>query len=186
MASSRLGAYVDESVHITPGLYVLAAVLGRDGDRDSVREALTGVRPGGAAPHWHDEAEAVREKLVDTVCSLPVEVRVYGCRFETPRRVEAARSRALHWLIAELDADVSTLILDRRQRSLEAKDRRLLTQVLGQPPRMAFGHLPAHDEPFLWVADIVAGAVSASWVRGSDYVAGRLDRVLSAADSEPG
>jgi hypothetical protein len=185
VASSRLGAYVDESVHITPGLYVLAAVLGRDSDRDSVREALTGVRPGGAPPHWRVEADTVREKLVDVVSYLPVEARVYACRFASPRRTEAARARALHWLVGDLDPDVGALVLDRRDAAQDVKDRRVLTALLGRPSRLPFGHVPAATEPFLWVADVVAGAVSAGWVRGCDYVAGRLDRVLSAAEAEP-
>jgi hypothetical protein len=186
VAASPLAAYVDESIHDDHGLYVLAAVLGGEDDRPSIRHVLTGIRPDQAAPHWHAEAGAVREKLVDAVSSLPVEARVYGCRFDASRRTEAARARALRWLVAELDADVGTLVLDRRQSSLEAKDRRLLTQLLGRPPRLPFGHTPAREEPFLWVADIVAGAVSASWVRGRDYVTGRLDRILSASEREPG
>jgi hypothetical protein len=32
----------------------------------------------------------------------------------------------------------------------------------------------------------VAGAVSASWIRGRDHMTGRLDRVLCLAESEPG
>ena len=120
---------------------------------------LTGIRRDQAAPHWYAGAGAVREKLVEAVSSLPVEVRVYGCRFDAPRRTEAARARALRWHVAELDTGVGTLVLDRRQSSLEAKDRRLLMQLLGRPPRLPFGHTPAKEEPFLWLADIVAGAV---------------------------
>ena len=186
MATSRLGAYVDESIHDDHGLYVLAAVLTGSHIRERAQDALRAVLPADRLPHWHIEDEATRAKLVSAVAGLPVEARVYGCRFDHPRRAEAARARALTWFLSELDVTLDALILDRRQASQDAKDRRILASRLRDSPRTSYSHVPSASEPLLWVADIVAGAVCASWLRGRDHVTTGLDAVLAACEREPG
>jgi hypothetical protein len=127
VAASRLGAYVDESIHDDHGLYVLAAVLTDSHARERAQDALKAVLPADRLPHWHIEDEATR-----------------------------------------------------------AKDRLILATLLRDSPRTSYSHVPSASEPLLWVADVVAGAVSASWLRGRDHLRTGLDAVLAACEREPG
>jgi len=183
---AQLSAYIDESVHDDHGLYVIGAVLAPDRARPLAERDLTGVRPDLAPPHWHVEAGGIREKLVAVVRTLPIEARVCACAFERPSRQEAARARALRWFVSDLDVELEQLVLDRREHSQNADDRRLLTMLLGSNPRFRYRHARFDSEPLLWVADIVAGAVAATWVRGCDHITGGLDRILSASERESG
>ena len=54
-------AYVDESLRVRDGLYVLAAVIIADTDASQHREALTALlHRGQARLHWRDESSPHR------------------------------------------------------------------------------------------------------------------------------
>ena len=182
MPPSPLTAYLDESIDSDSGLYVLAAREVRPAARQKLIDAL----PIRRRPHWHAEDQPTRAKLVAATAGLPLEARAYGCRFGSPRRMEAARARALTWLVFELDVEIRTLILDRRDAVQDAKDRRLLAPLFRRRPGVEYGHVPSASEPLLWVADVVAGAMLATWLNRQDHVTGGLDAVLSRCEREPG
>lgn len=96
-----LNAYVDESVHDDHGLYVIAAVLASPTLRPLAEVTLRAALPADRVPHWHIEDQPTREKLAAAVATLDVDARVYGCRFQTSRRAEAARARALGWFLVD-------------------------------------------------------------------------------------
>lgn len=179
-----LNAYVDESIHDDHGLYVIAAILATPSTGTRIATDLQAVLPMDRLPHWHIEDNATRAKLVGVTASLDVEARVYGCRFREPRRKEAARARALGWFLVDLDLHLDELVLDRRQDSQNRKDQRLFAALL-PGSRTTYRHATSAAEPLLWVADIVAGAVCASWLRGADHL-NTLSPVLKVCEREPG
>lgn len=176
-------AYIDESIHEGDGLYVIAAVLTDESLRPVLSEALRKVLPAARSPHWHIEDGITKGKLVEAIRRMPIEARVYGCQFHSPRRQEAARTRALRWFLSDLDSDLDQVVLDRRQESQDATDRRILATALGQPYWFRYHHVASAAEPLLWIADILAGAVAASWVGRADYLIALKD-VLSVCEQD--
>jgi hypothetical protein len=168
--AGRIG-YIDESIHDRPGLYLLAVVLAEPDVSERVGRELSVLIPAARRVHWHAEDDPTRAGLVKAVSTMPVSARAYACLFDAPGRKEAARARALTWMALELDAGVRHLILDRRQDAQNAMDRRVLGGLAGRPPRFTLEHRSSVDEPLLWLADIVVGAVAAQVLgRTSAYV----------------
>jgi len=176
-------AYLDESIHEGHGLYVVAAVLASESLGQAAYDELCEVLPAARLPHWHSEDGPTRAKLVEAICSMPIEARVYGCRFDHARRQESARARGLRWFLSDLDSDLECVVVDQRQGSQDAIDRRILAQASGRPNWFAYRHAFASSEPLLWIADIVAGAVAASWTGRADYFVD-LKEVLSVCERD--
>ncbi|WP_206184841.1 hypothetical protein [Thermoactinospora rubra] len=109
---------------------------------------------------------------------MPIAARIYGCRFESSRRQEAARARALSWAACELPDDTRHLVLDRRQEQQNLKDRRVLGGLAGRPARFTFEHASADAQPLLWLPDIVVGAAAAHLVYGDDRHLKTLEKVV--------
>jgi hypothetical protein len=64
-------AYVDESLRVREGLYVLAAVLVADAHADRHREELRELLYRQQLRlHWRDESSRRREQLTDAVAAL--------------------------------------------------------------------------------------------------------------------
>jgi hypothetical protein len=177
-------AYVDESIHDNHGLYAIAAILAPPTVAAVAESTLRAALPADRVPHWHVEDHPTREKLTAAVATLDVDARVYGCRFETSRRAEAARARALTWFLTDIDAPLTEIVLDRRQFSQNRKDQLVLDSLLPRRRRTVYRHAPSGAEPLLWVADIVAGAACATWLRGADHLKA-LSAVLSHCEREP-
>ena len=112
------------------------------------------------------------------VSTLPVSAQVYVCSFDAPGRKETARAKALKWIVLELDRGVRHLILDRRQEAQNAADRRVLGGLAGRPPRFTLEHRGSVDEPLLWLADIVVGAVAGQVLGRTSAYAEALGEVL--------
>ncbi|MGW4421602.1 hypothetical protein [Streptosporangium sp. NPDC004631] len=91
--------HVDESIHDSAGLYVVAPVSAVPSPADQVRGVLAACVPAVRHLHWHGEDEATKYALVRAVATLPIEAKVYGCRFAARGRQEAARARALGWAV---------------------------------------------------------------------------------------
>ncbi len=178
-----LNAYVDESVHDDHGLYVIAAVLASPVLRPTAESTLRAALPADRLPHWHAEDQPTRAKLAAAVGALEIDARVYGCRFETSRRAEAARARALGWFLVDVDVPLGEIVLDRRQQKQNRKDKRVLDTRLSSLGRFPYRHVPMSSEPLLWVADVVVGAACTTWLRGSDHLA-PLRGVLTHCEGE--
>ena len=177
-------AYIDESVHDDHGLYVIAAVLASPATSRVVEATFRAVVPADRLPHWHVEDEPTREKPATAVAGLGIDAKIYGCRYVTSRRAEAARARAVGWFLSDVDAPVREIVLGERQRKQDAKERRVLRGLLGPGDRTTYRHAPVSSEPLLWVADVVVGAACATWLRGADHLA-TLRPVLSHCEREP-
>jgi hypothetical protein len=158
-------AYVDESLRLTgAGWYVLAAVVVPGARADDVRTALRAGPPGGRRRyHWHDEDARSREAMAARIGALRLDAVVVVTTPVTPRRSERARRHCLLRLLWELEQrGVGDVLLESR-RERDVTDR----EVIGHGHRS--GHVSAalrhefgrpKDEPLLWLADVVAGAVA--------------------------
>ncbi|SEE80346.1 hypothetical protein [Jiangella alba] len=160
-------AYVDESIRTDDGVYVLAAVALDRADAAAVRAAVRALEPRpGRRFHWRDRLPAARHSAAGLLAGLPtLAIAVVGAPVN-PRRQERARRHCLGALLFELaDAGVDEVCLESRN---PVADRRDLDVVGGfrvrgvVPPTLRVAHARAGDEPLLWAADIVAGAICAA------------------------
>jgi hypothetical protein len=160
-------AYVDESIRIRDGVYVMAACALEDGSEAKARDSMRELEPRiGHRLHWHDRMPADRLTAVRAVAQLPaLHIVTIGAAVD-PRRQERARRQCMEALLFHLQAaGVSRVWLETRGA---AADRRDIAAVRAARARqiIQYGLLVDHarpsEEPLLWLADIVAGAVSAA------------------------
>ncbi|MFF0307321.1 hypothetical protein ACFYSC_07830 [Streptosporangium sp. NPDC004379] len=180
-----LAGFIDESIHTDACLYVIGLVLADPALSEDARKLLCSAVPTARTPHWSQEDEKTRAALIHEIKSLPISARVYGCRFERPKRKEAARARALAWLVQDLPWEVRWMVLAEREASQDRHDRRVLGGLAGRPPRFEYSHAPFAKEPLLWVADVIVSSTARALVRGEDLTACALGPVLSYVGCEP-
>jgi hypothetical protein len=158
-------AYVDESLRIPNGLYVLAAVIIADADASQHRETLRRLLYRGQARlHWRDESSRRRGQLISTVCELRHTGAVVIATGMTPRRQERARRKCIDRLLTELTSrGIARVVFERRQPELDARDHAMLAALRRRQSIPAYFQAAWHAaqaEPLLWLADIAAGAAS--------------------------
>ncbi|MEJ2869765.1 DUF3800 domain-containing protein [Actinomycetospora sp. OC33-EN08] len=160
---------MDESFHEHPseGFYVLAAAIFTGPDPEHARAAMLGLRAARATAklHWNEMDADQRRTATATVAGLDgVHVVVVGAPVP-PRRQERARRLTLRRLTYELHGmGVTRIVIESRQQVLDRRDVTLVTATRNDLPkgtRLRVDHQRGADEPLLWVADIVAGAVRA-------------------------
>jgi hypothetical protein len=183
-------AYVDESMRQRSdgeGIYVIAAAILDDEDAGSIRQRVKALaRTRRSRIHWRDATEAERRKAVAAIVELEVlHLVVVGTRLNL-RAQERCRRLCLRRLLWEVGAaGVGQVWLESRTASLNAKDyaaveawraqhvvRGDLLVDFAQP----FG--PAGDQ-LLWLADIVAGAVSTARGDGDNQYLMTLDPLIT-------
>jgi hypothetical protein len=162
-------AYADESMRADPvigGYYLLVGACINEADRARARLTVLDLAKSGQRFHWHQSSREAQTKAVATVAALPaLPIVVVGIGMD-PRKQERARRHCLGRLLPELEgAGIGNVWLESRTQSLNARDRRTINALSAQ--RLITGsphveHGRPSEEPLLWVADIVAGAVNAS------------------------
>lgn len=185
MFPPALNGYIDESIHMGTRLYAIGLVLADPAITEDVRRRLSFMETTVRPPHWNGESEATRTLLLKEISKLPVQARVYGCRFDLPKRQEAARARALAWLVSDLPWRVGRLVLAEREASQDRKDRKVLGGLVGKPPRLDYGHAMYAKEPLLWVSDSVVSSTAMLVARGTSPGDVRIGRVLDRVCCEP-
>ena len=166
-------AYVDESIHVEPGICVVGVAVVEAGMEDAVRASLAAVLPRGAKRlHWQQNSTPLRLDSALAVAENVVEARAYVSYFDHQRRGDAARERCLVHMIADLGGlPYETVTIDRRSphqdtRDLVALNGQCVRLRLPRPPRIV--HDGTLTEPLLWLADTVAGAVAEHIQSGDD------------------
>src|SRR6266581_272336 len=140
-------AYVDESLRVREGLYVLAAVIVADADADRHRQALRALLYRGQLRlHWRDEGSRRRGDLIAAICGLHHTGAVVIAAGMAPGRQERARRKCIERLLLELASRGIAEVTFERQQSL--------------PAALHASWQPAAGEPLLWLPDIAAGAAS--------------------------
>jgi hypothetical protein len=167
-------AYVDESLRVRAGLYVLAAVIVADAPADRHREALRALlHRGQQRLHWRDENSKRRALLVSAVRQLPRTGAVVIATGVAPRRQERARRKCIERLLTELASRrVPTVVFERRHAELDARDRAMVAALRRQqsvPAWLRVSWVAATDEPLLWLPDIAAGAASLAAAGDATY-----------------
>jgi hypothetical protein len=158
-------AYVDESLRIPEGLYVMAAAVvdveQAETHRDALRALLLRRQP---RIHWRDEQAARRERLAAAVGELELRrLVVVGTRLRPARQVRARRKclERLLWRLA--DQRVNRVICEGRGPAGNRQDRQMIDALRTQgviPKQLRVGWGDPYAEPLLWIGDIVAGAVT--------------------------
>jgi hypothetical protein len=164
MALART-AYIDESMRVPHGLYVLAAVIAADHHADHHRAALRAhLYRGQLRLHWRDESNHRRTELIAAMSALPHTGAIVIATGTQPRRQERARRKCIDRLLAELASrGITTAVFERRHPELDARDRTMIASLQRQqslPATFQATWKPATAEPLLWLPDIAAGAAS--------------------------
>jgi hypothetical protein len=164
-------AWVDESMHVDAGLYILAAVVcdpdGCDAIRDTMRSLLDVDQP---KLHWVDESPERREKIAGTVAQIDMAAVVVIGTPMSRKKQERARAVCLESMVVHLAGmGVKQVLLEERTESLNVRDRQLIIAIRGKkliPSGMRIEIGKPSVEPMLWVPDAIAGAVGADRVHG--------------------
>jgi hypothetical protein len=168
-----LHAFADESIRTSANVYVLAALVIDEADVSSVR-ASARLLGKGARPrvHWRDQGPADRRKAAAFILGMRLNhVVVVGTGID-PRRQERARRKCLHELLIRLEhLGVENACLESRDHVGDGRDiaavRAFRAAHLISDIHVEHEH--AVNEPLLWVADLVAGAVGASEAGETEY-----------------
>ncbi|WP_433163365.1 hypothetical protein [Kribbella sp. CA-247076] len=167
-----LSAWVDESVIVggplhADGCYTLAAAVtdtaAADGMRDVLRD-LTLFKAGRL--HWVDESAKRRDHIIASVAALDLAAVVTVGSPVHRAKQERARRCCLERLLYELGLmGVTDVCLESRTATPDRRDLRLVDSARDKglmPKGLKVGFARPRDEPMLWIADAVAGAVTAS------------------------
>lgn len=183
-AEFALHAWVDESMHVEAGIYLLAAAVCDPAACGPVREELRSLRaPGEPKLHWGQESPDRRTTIIDVVAGFDMAaVVVVGTPMDRKKQ-ERARAVCMESLAVYLDAmDVTQVYLEEREASLNARDQRLVQAIRGKKlirSTLRIDTAKPSAEPMLWLPDIVAGAVGQRHVRDVDQYAEPLGPMIT-------
>ena len=180
--SASCHAWVDESIHVTARvpIYLLAAVVADDLAGESLRHDLRRlVRRPRQRLHWRDEEYEDRMAAVTAIAKADLSLIVVVGTPLDPRRQERARRKCMERLFNCFRGvrGLDTVWIESRTVSLNQADEHMVvalrgSRVIDATVRCQFAL--SSSDPMLWPADVVAGAVGASY-RGEPVYRGVLD-----------
>jgi hypothetical protein len=170
-----LTAWADESgsrPDLDPGAYLLAATLCDDDDVAELRGTLESLRIGEAKLHWHGSSPERRAELVATVAQLPVTgfVVVHMDKDADDRR---HRRKCMEFLLPHLALMPCSTITFESRGQLDASDVDMVQKLRSRraiESTVRIEHSIGRNEPALWAADIVCGAVVQARIGNSAYL----------------
>lgn len=173
--AAALHAWVDESTRRRASgtsIYLLAAtVLGVE-QADDARRVVRALRlPSLRFLHWHEESRDRRLQIASAIAELDtLHTVVVGAPVEATRP-ERARTLCLVRLAAELASiGVEHMLFEGRTALQNRRDMAIIAELRSRraiPDTFSVDCAGKGDDPMLWIADIVAGAVGAS-LTGTD------------------
>lgn len=162
-----LHAWVDESVHVTAGFYMVAAAVADVTQIESHRDAMRAIAPSPRRRiHWREEEDKDRLRIAEALGQLDLAHTIVVASPIDPRKQERARRKCFERLLPELAAiGVTRACLETRTAALNGRDRTLVAAMRGsgtltESLRVEFGDPEA--EPLLWIPDVIAGALGAA------------------------
>lgn len=170
-------AFADESFHEADhgGFYVLAAAVFDEANHEAVRAAMQGLRGRRRSSklHWN-EMDARQHTIASQTVAALDGFHIVTVGTPVPRaRQERARARCLTRLVAELYGySVTDLVIESRTAQLNDRDIKTVRGArfsLPEGTRFHVEHVAGSQEPLLWSADIVAGAVRAHHQGNGSY-----------------
>lgn len=162
-------AFLDESSRVLNDElqeYLVGAALLNAQDCDDVREELRRMLlPGQVKLHWTDESRRRRSRIIDAIVSLgPMNV-VISLVSARQHRTERFRRKCLEGLYYEFASmEVHDVLLESRSAKQDKDDRAHIVALQGQglDRSIRIQHRRGGDEPLLWIADAVLGAVNSA------------------------
>lgn len=165
---SHYCAYIDESSSGRPNNrqeYLVCAVVVGSTDTEAARDTLAPLlRPGQKKLHWTAESLRSRARIVETLASLEHMSAIISHISEPSPKTERFRRKCLECLYVELvGLGAFDLVLETRSPHQDKQDRAhtVALQNSGLDRRIRIRHCRGGDEPLLWVADAILGAVNA-------------------------
>lgn len=165
-----LHAWVDESMHVDAGLYLLAAVICEPGTCDPIRNTLRSLLDETQPKlHWSSESPERKSKIIETITPLDIAAAVVIGAPMNRRKQERARAVCMESLAVYLaEQGVTRTYLEARTESLNERDDRIIRSIRSKqliPTTLRIEVARPSTEPMLWLPDIVAGAVGHEHVR---------------------
>lgn len=169
LGTDVLRAFLDESSRVLNDEFqeysVGAALLSSDECADAREEIRPLLLPGQVKLHWTDESRRRRVKIIDAIVSLgPMNV-VISHVSARQRKTERFRRKCLETLYYEFAGmEVHDVLLESRSTKQDKDDRAHIVALQGQglERRIHIDHRRGGDEPLLWIADAVLGAVNSA------------------------
>ncbi|SDG78973.1 hypothetical protein SAMN04489810_1298 [Microbacterium pygmaeum] len=146
--------------------YLIGAALIPINLCEEVRERVrTLALPGQIKLHWTDEGESRRRTIVKRLAELAPMTVVITHLSERMRRNERCRRKCLEALYHDMvELESFELTLEHRSDAQNLQDRAHIVALQGQglDKRVRIDHRRGGDEPLLWIADVLLGAVNAA------------------------
>ncbi|NYI81204.1 hypothetical protein [Nocardioides panzhihuensis] len=166
-ADFTLHAWVDESIHLDAGFYLIAAAIADPTDCDQHRDTARGlVRRVGGRLHWHHELPKAKARIAEAFGQLDLAHTIVVASPIDPRRQERARRKCLERLLPELEhTGITQAWFETRTARLNRQDLKMVDAMrssgtLTGALRVDFAN--PNVEPMLWIPDVIAGAVGAA------------------------
>jgi hypothetical protein len=166
-------ALVDESIRAVGdgggSLYIVAAAIVLPEEVASCRARISAAFQRPRPFHWRAEERGDRGRMIEAVVEIGLGAVVCDCRAGRLGAQERARARCLHALLWDLRDGVSEVLIDTRGPHADRRDRRTLRQAqrTGAVPRhLRYDFRSPREEPLLWAADAIAGAVGDRLAKG--------------------
>lgn len=192
MAALPLHAWGDESYRthgLTQPAYLLGAVVADPAACPEYRERLIALHRTGPKLHWRESTARERTRAIDTIAQFDAYHVIVVATPTEQKRQERARSlclKRLAWLLD--DHAVSLLSLEAREAQLMKRDRRTIDGLRGQqalPRGLRIDHARPSEEPMLWVADFVLGALAESRSGGNPDWFGAISSASTVVEISP-
>lgn len=162
--------------------YLVCAAVVAEEEVDSMRDGLRPLlRRGQIKVHWSDEGPASRQTIVERLAQLSPMSVVVSHASQPQRTTERFRRKCLERLYYEMASmEVDDLTLEGRTPAQNKKDfaHVVALQNQGLPRALRIGHRRGGDEPLLWIADVVLGAINASYNGEPKYLKVLEDTIL--------
>ncbi|WP_372468133.1 hypothetical protein ACCO44_02245 [Microbacterium maritypicum] len=166
MDSLVLQAWGDESFR-TAGVerpsYLLGAAVADVSRSEDMRAELQRLPRRGPKLHWRNQDRRARDASIATIADFDAYHVIVIAAPVDSRRQERARALCLERLAWQLDGQgVQLLTLEARPLQLMQRDLRTVDALRGKralPEGLRIDHAQPSEEPMVWIADQVLGAL---------------------------
>lgn len=172
-------AFVDESY--TDSTYTFGACLIEQRHMEHAREQMRSLLlPGQKKVHWTKESDKRRFAISDVVAGISMERIAIVREGSSHERHERQRRLCLAPMLRLIDArEVTAAWFESRNHRDDARDDVVVSALRSRfdlGAHLRVNHVFGSNEPLLWIADAICGAVEADR-RGNSRFADRLGDV---------
>lgn len=165
-ADFALHAWVDESIHVSAGFYMIAAVVADLAQCQEHRDTARALAPSPRRRiHWRDEEDKDRLRIAEALGHLDLAHTIVVASPLDSRKQERARRKCIERLLPHLEATgVTQAWFETRTHSLNRRDQAMVAAMRGAgtlTDQIRVDFADPEAEPMLWIPDSIAGAVSA-------------------------